>query len=67
MDCDHPVHLPGVLPDPAFRYHELRLGGSLLLDPCDPGLQPWYAHGAGYFAHRDLWPHYAAAGRSKDH
>ena len=34
MDSDHPLHFPGVLPDPPLRYHVLRLSWSLLLDSC---------------------------------
>lgn len=51
VDGRHAGDLLGVLSSASVRYYGCRVGRSSLLDACDYGLQPWYPHGAGYFAH----------------
>merc|ERR1711971_1514199 len=63
MDSHHTFHFLGLLPNPTFWHHELRLRWSFLLDPCYSGLKSWHTHGIGYFTHRNLRSHHAAFSR----
>lgn len=67
MDSHHIVHFPGMLSNSIVWHHELRFGGSLLLDPCDSRLESWHTYGAGHLAHCDIGFDNAAIGGCQDH
>ena len=61
VDRHRAVRVPRVLPDPPVRRAEPAVGRPVLLDACDPRVQPRHSHGAWHLADRHVRARHAAA------